>query len=67
MRVQLALFAAIAAVFTFMTFSAQAMPAAALKGASQATDQVIQVRDGCGHHRWRDRYGHCHWDNGWRH
>jgi hypothetical protein len=65
MRVQLALLAAIAAVFTFMTFSAQAMPAAALKGASQATEQVIQVRDGCGRDRWRDRYGRCHWDRRW--
>jgi hypothetical protein len=66
MRVQLALFAAIAAVFTFVTFSAQAMPAAALKGASKATEQVIQVRDGCGRHRSRDRRGRCHWDHGWR-
>ncbi len=30
MRNELALFAAIAALFTFMTFSAQAMPAASL-------------------------------------
>ena len=65
MRIQLALFAAIAALFTFTTFSAQAMPAAALKGASKATEQVIQVRDGCGRDRWRDRYGRCHWDRRW--
>jgi hypothetical protein len=38
MRIELALFAAIAAMFTFMAFSAQPMPAAALKGASKATD-----------------------------
>jgi hypothetical protein len=66
MRKEFALFAAIAAVFTFMTFSAQAMPAAALQGAAKATEQVIQVRDGCGRHRWRDRHGRCHWDRGWR-
>ena len=51
MRKQLALFAAIAAVFAFMTFSAQAMPAAPLKDTAKSTDQVIQVRDGCGPHR----------------
>jgi len=39
--------------------SAQAMPsAAALKGA--ANKQVIQVRDGCGPHRWRGPHGRCH-------
>jgi hypothetical protein len=66
MRLHLSLFAAIAAAFAFLTFGAQAMPAAPLKGASQS-DQLIQVRDGCGRHRFRDRFGHCHWDRGWRH
>jgi hypothetical protein len=65
MRIQFALFAAIAVVFAFMTFSAQAMPAAPLKGVSKS-DQVIQVRDGCGRHRHRGPFGHCRWDRGWR-
>jgi len=67
MRKEFALFAAIAALFAFTTFSVQAMPAAALKGASKATEQVIQVRDGCGRHRWRGPHGRCHWDRDWRH
>jgi hypothetical protein len=67
MRRELALLAAVAALFAFTTFSVQAMPAAALKGASKATDQVIQVRDGCGQHRWRGPHGRCHWDRGWHH
>ena len=62
MRTEFTLLAAIAAVFTFMTFSAQAMPAAALQGASQATDPVIQVSGGCGRHHHRDRHGHCRRD-----
>jgi hypothetical protein len=62
MRIQLALFAAIAAVFTFMTYSAQAVPAAQLQGVAKATDQVIQVRDGCGPGRHRGPHGHCRWN-----
>ena len=54
-------------MFTFTTFSAEAMPAASLQGISKATGEVIQVRDGCGRHRWRGPHGHCHWDRGWRH
>jgi hypothetical protein len=65
MRKELALLAAIAALFALTTFGAQAMPAAPLSGASKA--QVIQVRDGCGPHRWRGPHGRCHWDRGWRH
>jgi hypothetical protein len=65
MRKEFALLAAIAALFAFTTFSAQAMPAAALHSAVKATGQVIQVRDGCGPHRWRGPHGHCHWDHGW--
>lgn len=58
MRKELALFVAIAAMFTFVTLSAQAMPAAALKGAAKS-DQVTQVNDGCGRHYYRNRWGHC--------
>jgi hypothetical protein len=57
---QLALFAAIAAMLSIISFNAQAVPsAAALKGVSKS-DQVIQVRDGCGPHRWRGPHGRCH-------
>lgn len=54
MRKEFALLAAVAAVFAFMTFGAQAMPAAPLKSVAKSADQVTQVRDGCGPH------GHCH-------
>ncbi len=53
--------AAIAAVFAFMTFGAQAMPAASLKSVAKSADQVTQVRDGCGPHRFRGPHGHCHY------
>ena len=57
MRKELALFAAIAALFTFIAFSAQAMPAASLKGVSSG--QATQVSGGCGPRRHRDRHGNC--------
>jgi hypothetical protein len=58
MRKELALLASIAAVFTFIAFSAQAMPAASLKGASSSS-QVIKVAGGCGAGWHRGPYGHC--------
>lgn len=58
MRKELALFVAIAAMFTFVSFNAQAMPTAALKGVTKS-DQITQVRGGCGKYRYRDRWGHC--------
>lgn len=58
MRKELALFAAIAALFTFIALSAQAMPVAALKGVSKS-DQVTQVSGGCGPLRHRGPHGHC--------
>lgn len=58
MRKELALFVAVAAMFTFVTFSAQAMPAASLKGVTKS-DQITQVRDGCGRGWYRGRHGHC--------
>jgi hypothetical protein len=61
MRQQLALFAAIAVLFSFAAFSAQAMPAASLKGVSNSGD-VVQVSGGCGRFRHRDRWGHCRRD-----
>jgi len=62
MRKEFALFAAIAAMLSIIAFSAQAMPAASLKSAVKSSDQVIQVRDGCGRHRHRGPHGHCRWD-----
>jgi hypothetical protein len=50
----------VAASFGFLTSGASATPinAVAIGQASQHTDQVLQVRDGCG--RWHHRYhGHC--------
>jgi hypothetical protein len=58
MRKELALLASIAALFTFIAFSAQAMPAAPLKGASNSS-QVIHVAGGCGRGWHRGPYGHC--------
>jgi len=58
MRKELALFASIAALFTFIAFSAQAMPADSLKGASNSS-QMIQVSGGCGRFRHRGPGGHC--------
>jgi len=51
--------ATIAAVFAFMTYSAQAMPAAPLKGV-YSSGHVVQVSGGCGPRRHRGPLGHCH-------
>ncbi len=58
MRKELALLASIAALFTFIAFSAQAMPAAPLNGVS-SSGQVTQVAEGCGRGWHRGPYGHC--------
>jgi hypothetical protein len=58
MRKELALLASIAALFTFIAFSAQAMPAAPLNGVS-SSDHVTQVAEGCGRGWHRGPYGHC--------
>jgi hypothetical protein len=58
MRKELALLTSVAALFTFIAFSAQAMPAAPLKGASNS-DQVIHVAEGCGRGWHRGPHGHC--------
>jgi hypothetical protein len=59
MRKELVLFATIAAVFAFMTYSARAMPAAPLKGV-YSSGHVVQVSGGCGPRRHRGPLGHCH-------
>ncbi len=59
MRKEFALLAAIAALFTFVAFSAQAMPAASLKGAKQSMDQVTTVAGGCGRGWHRGPGGAC--------
>jgi hypothetical protein len=58
MRKELALFASIATLFAFIAFSAQAMPATSLKGAT-GSSQVIKVAGGCGAGWHRGPYGHC--------
>jgi hypothetical protein len=58
MRKELALFASITTLFAFIAFSAQAMPAASLKGATDSS-QVIKVAGGCGAGWHRGPYGHC--------
>jgi len=59
MRKEFAVFAAIAALFAFVSFGAQAMPAASLQGVSKANSQVIQVAGGCGRGWHRGPHGHC--------
>jgi hypothetical protein len=59
MRKELALLAAVAAMFTFVAFGAQAMPVASLKGAKQSIDQVTTVAGGCGRGWHRGPQGHC--------
>ena len=55
----LALLATIVAVFTFVAFSAQAMPASKLKGASKSSGDITLVAGGCGRGWHRGPYGHC--------
>jgi|1185.fasta_scaffold994646_2 hypothetical protein len=59
MRKDLALLAAIAALFTLMALRAQAMPAAPLKGAGKS-DQTVVVRSGCGRGWYRGWRGRCY-------
>ena len=54
-----AVIAASAAVFALLTFSAQAMPAASLKGASNNDQTITQVAGGCGRGWHRGPRGHC--------
>jgi hypothetical protein len=58
MKRGIALVATIVAVFTFVAFGAQAMPASKLKGASSG--QITLVAGGCGKGYHRGPHGHCH-------
>ena len=58
MRKQIALIAAIAAMFALMSFGARAVPIAPLKGAAKS-DTVIHVSGGCGPRRHRGPHGLC--------
>jgi hypothetical protein len=58
MRKELALLAPVASLFTFIAFSAQAMPAASLQGVSNCGG-AIHVAEGCGRGWHRGLYGHC--------
>jgi hypothetical protein len=55
----LLLLATIAAVFTFVAFGAQAMPASKLKGATSDSGQITLVAGGCGRGWHRGPGGHC--------
>ena len=55
----LALFAAVVAIFTFFAFSAQAMTASALKGASKNSGNITLVAGGCGRGFHRGPNGGC--------
>ncbi len=62
MRKGLGLLASIAALFTFIAFSAlsaQAMPAAPLSKGVSNSSQVIHVAGGCGRGWHRGPHGHC--------
>jgi hypothetical protein len=62
MRKEFALVASIAALFTFIAFGAQAMPAAAALTGVSNSGHVIHVSGGCGRHRHRGPHGHCRHD-----
>lgn len=59
MRSALVLLASIAALFTFIAVSAQAMPVAPLKSTASTSSQVIHVAGGCGRGWHRGPHGHC--------
>jgi hypothetical protein len=56
----LALLATVVAVFTFVAFGAQALPASKLKGATSGSGQITLVAGGCGRGWHRGPGGHCH-------
>jgi hypothetical protein len=55
----LAPLAVIVAMFMFVEFSAQAMPASKLKGASNSSGQITLVAGGCGRGFHRGPNGGC--------
>jgi hypothetical protein len=59
MHKELALLATIAAIFLFVAFGAQAMPASKLKGASSSSGQITLVAGGCGRGWHRGPNGGC--------
>jgi hypothetical protein len=61
MHKELALLATIVAVFVFVSFGAQAMPASALKAVAKNLDQTTLVAQGCGRYRYRGPRGRCHY------
>ena len=56
---RIALFAAIAAMFTLVTYSAQAIPAAPLTGVFNPDETVTQIAGGCGPGWHRGPRGRC--------
>jgi len=59
MRKTFSILASIAAVFTFVSFSAQAMPVSPLKSVTSADQTIVHVSGGCGRHYHRGPHGHC--------
>ena len=59
MHKRLALVAMIVAMFTFVAFDAQAMPASKLKGATSGSGQITLTAGGCGRGWHRGPAGHC--------
>jgi len=59
MQKGLTLLTVIVAMFVFVAFSAQAMPASKLKGASNSSSQVTLVAGGCGRGFHRGPNGGC--------
>lgn len=59
MRKELLLSTVVAALFAFVTFSAQAMPASPLAGINKGDQMVVQVAGGCGRGYHRGPRGHC--------
>jgi Spy/CpxP family protein refolding chaperone len=59
MRKGLVLLAAAIAVFTFVAFGAQAMPASSLKGANKSSGNITLVAGNCGRGWHRGPNGGC--------
>ena len=55
----LSMLAAVAAVFTFVSFGAEAMPVSSLKGVTQSDQSIVHVSGRCGRGWHRNRWGRC--------
>jgi len=46
---------------TFAAIPASAAPFGPVKAGISTDSTIVKVRDGCGPHRFRGRWGHCRW------